>query len=107
MQLYFIRFFFLEFISQKENYQAVQYCFLFMGIDNIYINTEGDKKMKNHSAHNSAPNSLVRNGNTPAISKEKPHCTKPSENDREFIRVMNEFVAKNGTITDDEYFRVL
>jgi hypothetical protein len=27
--------------------------------------------------------------------------------DRAFIRAMNEFVEKHGTITDDEFFRVL
>jgi hypothetical protein len=31
----------------------------------------------------------------------------PSEADRSFIRSMNEFVEKHGTITDDEFFRVL
>jgi hypothetical protein len=31
----------------------------------------------------------------------------PSEADRSFIRSMNEFVEKQGTITDDEFFRVL
>ncbi|CAM6787381.1 hypothetical protein [Enterobacter cloacae] len=31
----------------------------------------------------------------------------PSDEDRAFIRAMNEFVEKNGTITDDEFFRVL
>ncbi|WP_242637175.1 hypothetical protein [Enterobacter cloacae] len=30
-----------------------------------------------------------------------------SEADRAFIRAMNEFVEKHGTITDDEFFRVL
>ncbi|HHA2007916.1 type II toxin-antitoxin system CcdA family antitoxin [Enterobacter quasimori] len=31
----------------------------------------------------------------------------PSDEDRAFIRAMNEFVEKHGTITDDEFFRVL
>ncbi|EPF0313853.1 hypothetical protein BWZ29_14595 [Enterobacter cancerogenus] len=31
----------------------------------------------------------------------------PSEADRVFIRSMNEWVEKHGTITDDEFFRVL
>lgn len=31
----------------------------------------------------------------------------PSKADRSFIRSMNEFVEKQGTITDDEFFRVL
>ena len=31
----------------------------------------------------------------------------PSEADRSFIRSMNECVEKHGTITDDEFFRVL
>jgi len=31
----------------------------------------------------------------------------PSEEDRAFIRAMNDFVEKHGTITDDEFFRVL
>jgi hypothetical protein len=29
------------------------------------------------------------------------------ERHREFIDAMNEFIAKNGTISDDELFRVL
>jgi len=32
---------------------------------------------------------------------------KLSEHDRQFIQAMNDFVEKNGTITDDEFFRVL
>ncbi len=32
---------------------------------------------------------------------------KLSEEDRAFIRSMNEFVEKHGTITDDDFFRVL
>lgn len=31
----------------------------------------------------------------------------PSEEDRAFIQAMNEFVEKHGTITDDDFFRVL
>jgi len=31
----------------------------------------------------------------------------PSDADRSFIRSMNEFVEKHGTITDDDFFRVL
>ncbi|HDR2623302.1 TPA: hypothetical protein QCI71_004238 [Enterobacter chuandaensis] len=31
----------------------------------------------------------------------------PSEADRSFIQSMNELVEKHGTITDDEFFRVL
>lgn len=40
----------------------------------------------------------------------KPSAAPPrlqTEHDREFIRAMNAFVEKNGTITDDEFFRVL
>ncbi len=32
---------------------------------------------------------------------------KKSAEHQEFIREMNEFVAKYGTLTDDEFFRVL
>jgi endo-beta-N-acetylglucosaminidase D len=32
---------------------------------------------------------------------------KLSEHDQQFIQAMNDFVEKNGTITDDEFFRVL
>lgn len=31
----------------------------------------------------------------------------PSDADRAFIRAMNEFVEKHGTITDDDFFKVL
>lgn len=50
------------------------------------------------------------------ITSRKPLChaeqnstrrRQPSEEDRAFIRAMNEFVEKHGTITDDEFFRVL
>ncbi|WP_148241721.1 hypothetical protein [Enterobacter asburiae] len=41
---------------------------------------------------------------TPADSAD---LHQPSEADRSFIRSMNEFVKKHGTITDDEFFRVL
>lgn len=30
-----------------------------------------------------------------------------SEEHQSFIRAMNDFVAKHGTITDDEFFRVI
>ncbi|WP_271270193.1 hypothetical protein [Silvania confinis] len=30
-----------------------------------------------------------------------------SKEHQEFIRAMNEFVAKHGSITDDEFFRVI
>ncbi|MGK3223614.1 hypothetical protein ACCW94_00800 [Enterobacter soli] len=32
---------------------------------------------------------------------------KLSEHDRQFIQAMNDFIENNGTITDDEFFRVL
>lgn len=32
---------------------------------------------------------------------------KKTEEDKEFIRAMNKFVEQHGTITDDEFFRVL
>jgi hypothetical protein len=35
------------------------------------------------------------------------HNDKKSAEHQEFIREMNEFVAKYGTLTDDEFFRVL
>lgn len=50
------------------------------------------------------------------ITSRKPLChaeqrssrrRQPSEEDRAFIGAMNEFVEKHGTITDDEFFRVL
>ncbi|MCQ4444777.1 type II toxin-antitoxin system CcdA family antitoxin [Enterobacter cloacae] len=50
------------------------------------------------------------------ITPRKPLCHaeqssarryQPSEEDRVFIRAMNEFVEKHGTITDDDFFRVL
>lgn len=63
--------------------------------------------MKSYFAHSVAPGSQVRNSTPQVTSKEKPKSTKLSENDREFIQAMNEFVEEHGTITDDEYFRVL
>ncbi|HDR2782774.1 TPA: hypothetical protein QCK30_001241 [Enterobacter sichuanensis] len=50
------------------------------------------------------------------ISSRKPCCHAEqsatrrhqlSEEDGAFIRAMNEFVEKHGTITDDDFFRVL
>ena len=32
---------------------------------------------------------------------------RPSEQDQRFIQEMNEFVEKHGTITDDEFYRVI
>lgn len=63
--------------------------------------------MKNYSVHSAAPRSHARSNTPQAKPKEKPNGTKLSENEKEFIRAMNEFVAEHGTITDDEYFRVL
>lgn len=63
--------------------------------------------MKNYSVHSAAPRSQTRSNAQQAKPKGKPNGTKLSENDKEFIRAMNEFVAEHGTITDDEYFRVL
>jgi hypothetical protein len=63
--------------------------------------------MKSYSAHSVTPRSQVRDSKPQVTLKEKPKSTKLSENDREFIRAMNEFVEEHGTITDDEYFRVL
>lgn len=40
-------------------------------------------------------------------AEQHPSRRQPSEEDRAFIRAMNEFVEKQGTITDDEFFRVL
>lgn len=36
-----------------------------------------------------------------------PRQQSEAEADRSFIRSMNEFVEKHGTITDDDFFRVL
>ncbi|ENY9448270.1 type II toxin-antitoxin system CcdA family antitoxin [Enterobacter sp. 04-C-01-SI_S15] len=50
------------------------------------------------------------------ITSRKPLCHaeqrsarrhRPSKEDRAFIQAMNEFVEKHGTITDDEFFRVI
>lgn len=50
------------------------------------------------------------------ITSHKPLCHaeqrsarrhQPSEEDRAFMQAMNEFVEKHGTITDDDFFRVL
>lgn len=59
------------------------------------------KARDNHYAH-SLPVQAPRQPYKRAGLKDKA-----SADHQEFIREMNEFVAKHGSITDDEFFRVL
>nr|WP_287860394.1 hypothetical protein [Klebsiella sp.] len=44
---------------------------------------------------------------TQSASSQKTSCeTDKQKRNKEFINSMNDFIAKNGTITDDEFFRV-
>lgn len=60
-------------------------------------------KVKTHD--NNSLNAAAR-----PLSQSQQHSgrnNKKSAEHQEFIREMNEFVAKYGTLTDDEFFRVL
>ncbi|MEM0650225.1 hypothetical protein AAFL31_00185 [Klebsiella huaxiensis] len=44
---------------------------------------------------------------TQSASSQKTSCeTDKQKRNKEFINAMNDFIAKNGTITEDEFFRV-
>jgi len=44
---------------------------------------------------------------TQCASSQKTSCeTDKQKRNKEFINAMNDFIVKNGTITDDDFFRV-
>lgn len=53
--------------------------------------------------HHNTPNGVPPPQPRPLAARAR----KRNDRDREFIQAMNAFVDKNGTITDDEFFRVL
>lgn len=92
----------LESASQFLNYQEDRYCFLFFAVDNDGTQKRSPQMKVNTRESNTSHSTIT----TPVRAKKTRLSEKDraSEEHQEFIRAMNEFVAKAGLLSDDPFF---
>lgn len=92
----------MEFVLQKVNYQVVEYCFLFRGIDNAAI-IHKEANLKSHPQQNDViKEHLTGASPRPVLTIEERK--EQRKRDKAFIRAMNDFTAKAGLLSDDPFF---
>lgn len=91
----------LECRSHNVDYQGDQYCFLLATVDNDRTN-KGESMKPNRSETCARTEHLT--GKTPSPASSAAERARQRQQDREFIKVMNELTAKAGLLSDDPYF---
>ncbi|RAU52174.1 hypothetical protein DBY68_003110 [Pseudocitrobacter sp. RIT415] len=77
-------------------------CLLKGGNDNQRIN-EKERQMKISATKKNERSCLTPPGNRPVRSI----TTRQREQEKEFMKTMNDLIEKYGTLTDDDFFKVI